>query len=88
MRSPQVAGDDDQVSLWAGAERRSRLAKNIEHVENMSYSIMGAGQMDSQWVLLLAYRLGESGTPSAERMSRGGELHSESAPPCWRSADR
>src|SRR5262249_10550416 len=57
--------------------------KISERVENMRFSMMDTGdngqQMDAP--VGIRDRPGESRTPSAERISRGGEPYSESAPP-------
>src|SRR5215472_9717363 len=64
--------------------------KISERVEHMRFSMMDAGdngqQMDAP--VGVRDRPGESRTPSAERISRGGEPYSESAPPAGIPADQ
>src|SRR5262249_55480061 len=64
--------------------------KISERVENMRFSMMDTGdngqQMDAP--VGIRDRPGESRTPSAERISRGGEPYSESAPPAGIPADQ
>src|SRR5262249_18394421 len=64
--------------------------KISERVENTRLSMMDAGDNGQQMGAPVGIRdrPGESRTPSAERISRGGEPHSESAPPAGIPPDR
>src|SRR5215471_4581665 len=67
-----------------------RVAKNIERVDNMRSSIMDAGQNGQSMGASFGVCdwLGESGTASAKRISRGGKPDSESSPSAAISSHR
>src|SRR5262249_40860792 len=46
------------LDILPAPECQSRVAKNIEHVENMRFSMMDTGTMDKKWAPLLAYVTG------------------------------
>src|SRR5215471_3264508 len=66
------------------------VAKNIERVDSMRSSIMDAGQNGQSMGASFGVCdwLGESGTASAKRISRGGKPDSESTPSAAISSDR
>src|SRR5215471_21847885 len=85
-----ISADKTVCSGFTPSASHPVWPKISERVENMRFSMMDTGdngqQMDAP--VGIRYRPGESRTPSAERISRGGEPYSESAPPAGIPADQ